>query len=176
MKNITVISSSLREGSNSEILAKAFVDGAKKNNEVKYISLKDIKLNFCKGCLACQKINKCVIDDDVNSLLDIISNSDILVFATPVYYYGIAGQLKTFLDRLNALYSRKNKFKEVYLLATCADVDKNALDKTIVSLSGWIECFEGVELKKSYLATSTDAPRSVSKENINEVYKLGENI
>ena len=90
MKNITVISSSLREGSNSEILAKAFVDGAKKNNEVKYISLKDIKLNFCKGCLACQKINKCVIDDDVNSLLDIISNSDILVFATPVYYYGMA--------------------------------------------------------------------------------------
>lgn len=98
------------------------------------------------------------------------------MFATPVYYYGMAGQLKTFLDRLNALYSRKNKFKEVYLLATCADVDKNALDKTIVSLSGWIECFESVELKKSYLATSTDAPRSVSKENINEVYKLGENI
>ena len=54
MKNIIVISSSLREGSNSEILAKAFEDGAKKNNEVKYISLKDIKLNFCKGCLAFQ--------------------------------------------------------------------------------------------------------------------------
>ena len=110
--------------------------------------VKDIKLNFCKDCLAYQK-NKCVIDDDVNSLLDIISNSDILVFATPVYYYGMAGQLKTFLDRLNALYSRKNKFKEVYLLATCADVDKNALDKTITFLSWWIECFEGVELKKS---------------------------
>ena len=137
--------------------------------------VKDIKLNFCKGCLAYQK-NKCVIDDDVNSLLDTILNSDTLVFATPVYYYGMAGQLKTFLDRLNALYSRKNKFKEVYLLATCADVDKNALDKTITFLSWWIECFEGVELKKSYLATSTDAPRSVSKENINEVYKLGENI
>ena len=53
MKNVVVISSSLRNGSNSEILAKEFVKGASIKNNVEYISLKDINLKFCLGCLSC---------------------------------------------------------------------------------------------------------------------------
>lgn len=176
MKNVVVISSSLRNGSNSEILAKEFVKGASLKNNVEYISLKDINFKFCLGCLSCQKTGKCVINDDVRQYLEKISNADILVFTTPIYYYGMTGQLKTFLDRLNPLYIKNNKFKEVYLLATCADDSKLAIDKTVVALSGWIECFDGVVLKDNLLATSTTGPNTITEEFKNKAYSLGESI
>ena len=87
MKNVVVISSSLRNGSNSEILEKEFVRGASIKHNVEYISLKDINFKFCLGCLSCQRTGKCVINDDVRQYLEKISNADILVFATPIYYY-----------------------------------------------------------------------------------------
>ena len=176
MKNVVVISSSLRNGSNSEILAKEFVRGASIKHNVEYISLKDINFKFCLGCLMCQKTGKCVINDDVGQYLDKISNADILVFATPIYYYCMSGQLKTFLDRLNPLYVKHNNFKEIYLLASCADDSASAIDKTIVALNGWIECFDGVELKGTLLATSVTEPNTLTEEFKNKAYSLGASI
>ena len=176
MKKVVVISSSLRNGSNSEIMAKEFAKGASFKNEVIFISLKDLKIKFCLGCLVCQNQRNCVINDDMHSYLEEISNADVLVFATPIYYYGMSGQLKTFLDRLNPLYVRKNNFKDVYLLASCADDNPSAIDKTIVSLDGWIECFEGVKLKGYLLSSSTTNPKSLSEETKIKSYNLGKEI
>ena len=68
------------------------------------------------------------------------------MFATPIYYYGLSGQLKTFLDRMNALYGKENSFKRVYLLASAADTEESAFDGAIKGIQGWIDCFEGVRL------------------------------
>ena len=66
MKRVIVISSSLRHGSNSDMLADQFVEGAKAaGNDVEKISLVNKSIQFCKGCLACQKLGRCVINDDV---------------------------------------------------------------------------------------------------------------
>ena len=176
MKNVVVISSSLRNGSNSEMLAKEFIRGASIKHNVEYISLKDINFKFCLGCLLCQKPGKCVINDDVRQYLEKISNADVLVFATPIYYYSMSGQLKTFLDRLNPMYVKHNNFKEIYLLASCADDSSSAINKTIVALSGWIECFDGVELKGTLLAASVSGPNTLPDEFKNKAYSLGESI
>ena len=118
MKKVLIISTSLREGSNSEILAKKFYEGVKsKGTDVELISLKNKNIAFCKGCLACQKIGKCIINDDANEITDKICNSDIIVWATPIYYYEMAWQMKTLIDRANSLFARDYKFREVYLLA-----------------------------------------------------------
>lgn len=147
MKNILIINSTNRRGGNSQILAEQFAKGVKDSgNNVQTINLRDLNLKFCMGCLACQKIGKCVLNDDQNALLPIVKNADVIVFATPVYYYSMCGQLKTFLDRLNPLYGQENKFKDVYLLATSADTDKCAMDGTIKGVQGWIDCFDGVQL------------------------------
>ena len=67
MKKVIVISTSLRRGSNSDMLADKFVEGAKSaGNEVEKISLVGKDIQFCKGCFGCQKLGKCVIKDDVN--------------------------------------------------------------------------------------------------------------
>ena len=69
-KNVVVISSSLRVNSNSEILAKELVKGAKKNNNVELINLKDYEIHYCKGCLACQSTGRCVIEDGVKDIIE----------------------------------------------------------------------------------------------------------
>ena len=103
--NVLVISSSLRNGSNSELLAHEFAKGAKEaKNEVEEISLKGKKLEFCTGCLSCQKTKKCCIADDSADIVRKMHDADVIAFASPVYYYGISGQLKTLLDRANPLY------------------------------------------------------------------------
>lgn len=68
-KKILVISTSLRANSNSDMLAEAFMGGAREaGHEVEKVSLKDKTIGFCKGCLACQKTGSCVIRDDAGEM------------------------------------------------------------------------------------------------------------
>ena len=85
MKKIIVISTSLRHGSNSNILAEKFIEGAKAaGNEVEKISLVGQNIQFCKGCMACQKQGRCVIKDDVNSIMAKVLKADVICWATPI--------------------------------------------------------------------------------------------
>ena len=87
-KKVVVLSTSLRSSSNSELLAKSFVEGAKKSgNEVEYITLKNKNIRFCTGCLTCQKTGRCAIKDDVTDIMDSVLNADVVVWATPIYYF-----------------------------------------------------------------------------------------
>lgn len=148
MKKVIVVTSSPRKNGNSEILAQKFAEGAgTAGNEVQFVAVRDIGLQFCTGCLYCNSHDRCILSDGMNTLYDSIQNADVLVFATPVYFFAVSGQLKTFLDRLNALYYRDNKFKDVYLLATSADGEESAMDGAVKDIQGWIDCFEGVTLK-----------------------------
>lgn len=142
MKKVVIISTSLRKNSNSDRLAKEFEKGAKTaGNEVEYISLAGKKIGFCVGCLACQKTQKCVIADDAARIADRVKNADVLVFATPIYYYEMCGQMKTLLDRLNPLYPSDYAFRDVYLLTTAAEEEESAMDGAVKGMQGWIDCF-----------------------------------
>lgn len=178
MKKIVVVSSSLKNQSSSEILAKSFINGAlSAENEIKFISLKTLKLKYCIGCLSCQSHNKCVLDDEMNELYEVFQEADVLVLATPIYFYSICGQLKTFLDRLNPLFSRENKFKEVYLLTTAADKEESAIDKAVTTVKGWIECFEGVSLKGVLCGTGINDIKDITKSLfIEKAYDLGKSV
>ena len=100
-KKVVVLSTSLRSNSNSELLAKSFVEGSKESgNEVEYISLKNKDIRFCIGCLACQKLGHCVIKDDVTDIMDSVLYADVVVWATPIYYYEMSGQMKTLIVKI----------------------------------------------------------------------------
>lgn len=177
MKKVTIISSSFRNPSSSKKLAFEMMKGIKKNNEVSLIELDKINFNFCKGCLACQKTGKCIINDDIKNIIKEIQSSDILVFVTPIYFYSISGQLKTFLDRLNPLFvSKENKFKEVYALFTCADDNLSAIEGPIKALNGWIECFENVKFINSFNGLSITNVNDISKETLEKAYEFGKEI
>ena len=178
MKKIIVVTSSPRKGGNSETLAQKFAYGAKAaGNEVEFVAVRDIGLKFCTGCMFCQTHDKCVLGDGMNSLYEKFQNADVLVFATPVYYYAVCGQLKTFLDRLNPLYPRKNKFKDVYLLATAAEDEDSAMDGAVKDIQGWIDCFSGVSLKGVIRGIGVNERGEVNKTDFPEkAYEMGKTV
>ena len=143
MSKVLIIKTSLRAKSNSDILADKVSDGAKAaGHDVEVISLKDKTVGFCKGCLVCQKTQKCVINDDAVEIAKKVKNADTLVFATPIYYYEMSGQMKTLLDRLNPLYPSDYRFRNVYMLSTAAEDETFVPEKAVSGLNGWVECFE----------------------------------
>lgn len=178
MKKVIIVSSSPRKGGNSEVLAQKFAEGAvAAGNEVVTINVKDVNLKFCTGCLYCQTHDSCVLNDGMNALYESFQSADALVFVTPVYYYSVSGQLKTFLDRLNPLYVRKNAFKEVYLLATAADEDESAMDGALTAVHGWVDCFEGVEIKGVLRAVNVTEKGAILKTDFPEkAYEMGKKV
>lgn len=179
MKKVLIISTSLRNNANSEILARETERGAKeKGHEVEFITLKDKNIQFCKGCLACQKLGKCVINDDANAITEKMKNSDVIVWATPVYYYEMSGQMKTMIDRANSLYATGFNFKDVYLITTAADSSDHVVQTVINGLNGWIACLEGSRLKGFVNAYGVDNPNVVSNmpNLLEQAYNMGRDI
>lgn len=174
-KRILVISASLRLVSNSAGLAEAFYKGAAESGHlIKKIDLHNKKINFCTGCLTCQKKGKCHIDDDVALIIDEMKRSDIIALASPVYFYGISGQLKTLLDRTNPLFGQNNRFKAIYLLLAGADTDLAVLKSAENDIQGWIDCFEGVKLHKTIIAGGvTDGGDIAGHPSLDEAFNLG---
>ena len=150
----------------------------KKGYDVEFISLKDKTLNFCKGCLACQKTMKCVIKDDASEICEKVGNADVLIFANPIYYYELCGQLKTLLDRCNPLYPSDYKFRDVYLITASAEDGEEVADTAESGLQGWIDCFPKVKLVKALSGGGLTAPADAEKndEYLRSAYELGKNV
>lgn len=161
-KKILIVTSSLRANSNSDALAQAFAQGAREaGNEVETITLKVKNIAFCKGCMSCQKTLKCAIRDDANEIAEKVKCADVIVFATPVYYYGISGQLKTLLDRCNPLFNSDYKFRDVYLLSTAAEEYDSAVEGSVKGIQGWVDCFEKARFAGTVFCGGVDAPGEI---------------
>jgi len=143
MKKVLIISSSPRNG-NSLLLSEEFAKGAKDSgNDVELIKLQDYTINYCKGCGYCNNAKKCIQKDDADIIIQKMIDADVIVLATPVYFYTMSAQLKTLIDRACARYL-EIKNKEFYYIMTSWDDQKENLKKTLESLRGFtIDCLEG---------------------------------
>ena len=176
MSKVLVISTSLRAKSNSDILTEQLITGAKDaGHEVEHISLKGKKIAFCIGCLACQKTQQCVIKDDAVEIAEKVKNADTLVFATPIYYYEMSGQMKTLLDRLNPLYPSDYRFRKVYMISTAAEDEEYVPEKAVSGLQGWVDCFEKAEFAGSLFCGGISDPGEADRKDTekNEAYQYG---
>ena len=141
-KTVLIVSSSPRKSGNSETLTDAFAGGAQEaGHSVEAVRLREKQIGFCKGCNACRKLGHCVIQDDAVEIAAKMHDADVLVFATPVYYYSVCGQLKTMLDRANPLFGSDYAFTEAYLLATATDDGPATFDGAKKAVQGWVDCF-----------------------------------
>ncbi len=178
MKKILVISTSLRNRSNSHELAESFARGAEESgNEVELISLHGKDIKFCIGCLSCQTTGKCVIKDDAPEITSKMHDADVIVFATPIYYYEMCGQMKTLLDRANPLYGSDYHFSDIYLLASAAEDESHVPERAVSGLQGWIDCFERAGLAGSVFAGGVNSPGEISgHKSLKEAYEMGKSI
>lgn len=178
MKRVVVISTSLRARSNSDNLANKFAEGAAgAGHDVEKISLIGKDIHFCRGCMACQKLGRCTINDDVNGIMDKVLGADVVVWATPIYYYEMSGQMKTLIDRMNAMYALDYKFRDVYLLSTAAEDDDFVPDRAEAGLTGWIDCYPKSHLAGSLFCGGVNGPGEISgNAKLEEAYAMGKNI
>lgn len=177
-KKVLVISSSLRKSANSEQLALSFADGAKAaGHEVEVVSLRDKEIKFCIGCFACQKTQRCFMHDDADAIREKMLNADVLVFATPIYYYEMSGALKTMLDRANPLFPSEYRFREVYALATAAEDEDHVPQRAFSGIEGWVDCFEKAKLVGTlFCGGVTDIGEIKDDPKLREAYDMGKNI
>ena len=173
-KKVLVSSTTLRKAGNAERRAEAFAEGARKaGNDVEFVSLRGKTINFCVGCLACQKTEKCVIADDSREIVAKMKSSDVLAFATPVYYYEMSGQMKMLPDRANLLFPSDYKFRDIYLLATAAEADEEAVDGAVNALGGCVGCFEKCSRQGVVRGVGTTDIRAISAAKPDEAGAMG---
>ncbi len=118
MSRIVVFVGSMRKGGNTDLLAQAFAEGAGKNNTVEIVSVADYKVNPCIGCNSCftREGNQCFQKDDMAKIYEKLKAADIVVIASPVYFYGISAELKAMIDRLHTPMRNEFRVKKLALL------------------------------------------------------------
>ncbi len=138
-KKVLVISASPRKGGNSDTLCDEFIHGAQEaGNEAEKVFLHGKKIGYCTGCGVCNSTHRCVQQDDMASILDKMVKTDVIVLATPVYFYAMDAQMKTLIDRTVPRYTEIAD-KDFYFIVTAADTDKSMLERTIEGFRGFTE-------------------------------------
>ena len=176
-KHVLVISTSLRKG-NSERLAQEFAKGAAAaGHQVEELTLRGKRLTFCTGCMACLEKGHCVIPDDAVEIAAKMHDADVLVFATPVYYYSVSGQLKTMLDRANSLFDTDYAFTKAYLLAAAAEDEPETVSGAVKAVQGWVDCFPRCQLVETIFAGGvTDVGGIAGHPALEQAYQAGKEI
>lgn len=177
-KNVLIISASPRKGGNSDTLCDQFRKGAEEaGNRADKIRLAELSIDYCSACYACKKIGHCVKQDDMEVVLSKMREADVIVLATPVYFFTMCAQMKTMIDRtLGGAQKAGLENKEFYLIATAAD-GKAAMERTIDGLRGYLECLPGAkEMGVIYGAGAWQLGDILKEPAMQEAYQMGKNI
>lgn len=117
---IAAFMGSPRKNKNTDVMLDAFLKGVRENSneDIKNIFLQRYKISNCLACDSCNNTHKCVVNDDMQNIYPVFEEADIVVFATPIYWWSMSAQMKSFIDRLYAVGSAGMKGKKAYVLMT----------------------------------------------------------
>ena len=178
-KRVLIISSSPNKNGNSDLLAEQFRKGAEDaGNIVNKIFLADKEVGYCKACQYCKGLGhgKCAINDDMSYILKNMHDADVIVLATPVYFYGICAQIKTVIDRTYACWTELTN-KELYYLISCAANSYACVDAAVEQFHGWEICLTNPKRCGVIYGTSVASPGEIrNKPSYEKAYEMGKNI
>lgn len=142
-KKIVIISGSPRKG-NSDMLCEEFARGAKDaGHEVEKIDLRGRKIGYCTACYHCRDTEgPCHIRDDVPAIIERMEDADVIVLASPVYFYSVDAQLKALIDRTVSRW-RDIRDKTFYYIVTCAEDNDFVTSCTLECMRGLAACLDG---------------------------------
>lgn len=145
MKNVLILSGSPRQGGNFDLLCEEFMKGVvSSGNKVTKINIADKKIAPCRACYACKETGQCFQKDDMGEILQAIIDADVLVLASPVYFYSINAQLKALIDRTMADWL-EDMDKEFYYIMTAADENRSSMETTLACFRVYTDCVNGAK-------------------------------
>lgn len=177
-KKVLILSGSPRKGGNSDLLCAEFARGAQEaGHEVETIRVAAKKIHPCSACYFCREHGgECVHKDDMADILQWMIDADVLVLASPVYFYSIDAQLKAVIDRTVARWLEV-KNKEFYYIVTMADEDTASADTTLACLRGYADCVKGALEKGVIIGSGVYEPGKVKNTPaLREAYEMGKNV
>ncbi|NLO85726.1 MAG: flavodoxin family protein [Clostridiales bacterium] len=191
MKNILVVLGGGRPNGNTAQLADAFIRGAQEaGHTVEKVSLLKTEVKGCIGCNACRFDKPCIQKDGFNELIPKIKAADLIVFASPLYFWTISAKLKAFIERfyciaqedLSPPYGRYEKYpvKDSALLMTSADEFFWTFHQAESYYQFALVNYIGFNDKGMILAGGcgdTNGKAQIDKtEHLNQAYAFGKNI
>ena len=178
MSNIVVLAGSMRKGGNTDQLVQAFADGAGKNNTVEIISVADYKVNPCIGCNTCfdREGNECFQKDDMTKVYEKLKVADVLVIASPVYFYGVSAQLKALIDRLHTPMRNEFKLKKLALILVGAATLPELFDAIKVQYRLVLNYFKLEDAGTVLVRGAKDKGDVKNTDGLEEAYQLGTTI
>lgn len=177
-KQVLILSSSPRKEGNSDRLCDEFLRGAlESGHEAEKLRLADYTINYCTGCGTCSMLQKpCPQKDDAAMIVEKMLAADVIVMATPVYFYTLSAQMKTLIDRCCARYTEM-KGKEFYLLITAAQEDKTKLERTADTFQGFFDCLDDCTVKGIVYGAGVWKKGDIEgKPALQEAYEYGKNL
>ena len=177
-KNVLVISASPRKGGNSDTLCDEFIRGAQESgNHAEKIFLASKNIKYCIGCGVCNTTQKCVQKDDMAEILDKMVEADVIVLATPVYFYTMDAQMKTLIDRTVPRYTEIQN-KDFYFIVAVADTERKMMERTIEGFRGFTQdCLTGAREKGIIYGTGAwQAGEIKGTPAVKQAYEMGRNV
>lgn len=178
MKKVLILSGSPRKGGNSDLLCDEFFRGAlESGNSAEKIRVSEKKVGYCRGCYCCEANGgECVNRDDMKEILQKMIDADVIVLASPVYFYSIDAQLKTVLDRTVARWTEV-KNKEFYYIMTAADEARESMQTTLACFRGYADCVEGAKERGVIYGTGVYERGEIrNKPAFSEAYTMGKRV
>ena len=182
MKIISLLGSPRLNG-NSAMMARRFCETAKKHGaEVTTYVLNDLQYRGCQGCFLCKtKLDRCALKDDLTGVLDAIREADVVVLASPVYFWDISSQMKTFIDRTfsylvpdfitNPVKSRLPVGKKLVFILAQNNPDPNSFADIFQKFDYFFKAYGFTE---SYLIRAFGVGEAGEVENRQDVMRLAE--
>ncbi len=174
---VLIISSSPRKEGNSDVLCERFAKGAAEAGyEVEKITLRDKRIAPCSACYACMETHSCMIKDDMADIFPKLVETDVIVLASPVYFYSVSAQMKAMIDR--CLVGHKSiAGKRFYFIVTAADPQHEAAEGTLSAFRGFIRCLPGAQEKGVIFGTGTWDKGDVYRHpSFEQAYEMGKGI
>ena len=174
---VLIISASPRKGANSDTLCNQFIKGAEEaGHTTEKIRLAEKNLHPCTACYACGKNHVCAQKDDMAEIQQKLVDADVIVLATPVYFYCMDAQMKMMIDRCLPRFEEM-KHKQFYFIVTAADPEHSAVEATLAGLRGFLECLPDAEEKGVIYGTGAwERGDILGHRAMQETYEAGKNL
>lgn len=180
-KNIVILNGSPRRKGNTSMLVKAFTEGAERaGNTATEFFLDSMNIHGCKGCFGGHSGRECpcVQKDDMNKIYPAVRECDVIVFATPLYYWNMSGQIRTAIDRLFALEEGDGNLLRGHGRASALlmAAEGHGFEDVVLYYDHLMEHLKWTNLGHVLAGGNMDTGDIEGKPELQEAYELGKSI